>query len=56
MVSPLSLRLLWFLRVIHAIEQVQKMGLTSLWPECDFALVCAAFTVKTIVPCMFCNR
>ena len=39
-----------FYGVIHVIEQTQKMGLTSLWLECDFVLVCATFIVRTNVP------
>jgi len=45
-----------FYGVIHVTEQAQKMDLTSLWPVCDSALVCALFTVRTNVPWMFCNR
>jgi len=29
-----------FYGVIHAIKQAQKMGLTSLWLECDSAWCC----------------
>ena len=36
--------------VIHAIEEAQKMGLTGLWLECDSALICGAFHVRTNVP------
>jgi len=39
-----------FYGVIHAMEEAQKMGLTNVWLECDFALVYAAFTVRTNVP------
>jgi len=39
-----------FYGVIYAIEQPQKMSLTSLWLECDFTLACAAFTVRTNAP------
>jgi len=39
-----------FYGVIHAIKQAQKMSLTSLWLECDYALVCTAFTVIINVP------
>jgi len=39
-----------FYGVIHVMEEVQKMGLTNVWVECDFVLVCAAFTSRTNVP------
>jgi len=42
--------------VIHVIEEVQKMGFTNLWLECDSVLVCVAFTSITKVPWMFRNR
>ncbi|XP_068484842.1 uncharacterized protein [Phaseolus vulgaris] len=45
-----------FYGLIHAIEQAQKISLTSLWFECDFVLVSVAFTVMTNVPWMFGNR
>jgi len=45
-----------FYGVIHAMEEAQKMGLTNVWLECDSALVCATFTVRTNVPWMFRNR
>jgi len=38
-----------FYGVIHAMEEARKMGLTNVWLECDFALVCAAFTARTNV-------
>ena len=38
-----------FYRFIHAIEQAQKMSLTSSWLECDYALVYAAFIAITNV-------
>jgi len=38
--------------VIYALEEAQKLGLTNVWLECDSALVCAAFTVRTNVPWM----
>ena len=41
---------------IRAIEEAQKMGLTSLWLQCDSSLVCVAFTARTNVLCMFHNR
>jgi len=44
-----------FYVVIHAMKETQKMGLTNVWLECDFALVCVAFTVRTNVPWMFHN-
>jgi len=37
-------------------EEAQKMGLTNVWLECDFALVCVAFTIKTNVPWMLWNH
>jgi len=45
-----------FYGVIHAMEEAQKIGLTNVWLECDSALVCAAFTTRTNVLWMFCNR
>ena len=45
-----------FYEVIYALEEAQKLGLTNVWLECDFALVCAAFTVRTNVPWMLRNR
>ena len=45
-----------FYGVIHAIKEAQKMGLTNVWLECDSALVCATFTVRTNVLWMFRNR
>jgi len=42
--------------VIHAIEEAKKMGLTSLWIECDFALVCVSFTARTNVFWILRNR
>jgi len=45
-----------FYGVIHVIEEAKKMGLTSLWLECDFVLVCAAFTTKTKVHWILRNR
>jgi len=44
-----------FYRVIHATEEAQKMRLTNVWIECDSALVCVAFTVRTNVLWMFRN-
>jgi len=41
-----------FYGVIHVIEEVQKMGLTNVWIECDSALVCVVFSVRTNVPWM----
>jgi len=38
-----------FYGVIHAMEEAQKMGLTSVWLECDSVLVCDAFTAMTNV-------
>ena len=37
-------------------QQAQKMGLTSLWFECDPALFCVAFIARTNVLWMLCNR
>jgi len=45
-----------FYGVIHAIEEAKKMDLTSLWLECDSALVCAAFIDKTNIPWILHNR
>jgi len=45
-----------FYGVIHAMEEAQKMGLASVWLECDSALVCGAFTARTNVPWMLRNR
>jgi len=45
-----------FYAVIHAMEEAQKMRLTNVWLECDFALICAAFTVRTNVPWILRNR
>jgi len=45
-----------FYAVIHTIEQAQKLSLTSLWLECDYVLVCAAFTAMINVLWMLCNR
>jgi len=45
-----------FYGVIHAIEETQKMGLTNVWLDCDSALVCAAFSTRTNVPWLLCNR
>jgi len=42
-----------FYGVIHAMEEAQKMGLTSVWLECDSALVCDAFTARTNASWMF---
>jgi len=39
-----------FYGVIHAMVETQKMRLTNVWLECDFALVCAAFIARTNVP------
>jgi len=36
-----------FYGVIQAMEEAQKLGLTNVWLECDSALVCVAFTVRT---------
>jgi len=35
-----------FYGVIHAMEEAQKMWLTNVWFECDFVLICIAFTVN----------
>jgi len=45
-----------FYGVIHAMEEAQKMRLTNVWLECDFALVCAVFTVSTYVMWMLRNQ
>jgi len=41
-----------FYRIIHAVEETQKMVFTNVWLECDFALVCTAFSTRTNVPWM----
>ena len=38
-----------FYGVIYVLEEVQKLGLTNVWLECDSALVCVAFTTRTNV-------
>jgi len=45
-----------FYGVIHAIKEAQTMSFTSLWLECDFALVYTAFTDRTHVPWILCNK
>jgi len=45
-----------FYGVIHVMEEAQKMRLTNVWLECDFVLVCVAFTTRTNVLWMFHNR
>ena len=45
-----------FYGVIHVLEETQKTGLNNVWLECDYALVCVAFTVRTNVPWMLRNR
>jgi len=45
-----------FYGVIYALKEAQKLGLTNAWLECDFALVCVAFTARTNVPWMLRNR
>ena len=45
-----------FYKVIHVMEEAQKMGLTNVWLECDFALICVAFTVRTNVPRILQNQ
>jgi len=45
-----------FYEVIHAMQEAQKMKLTNVWLECDSALVCVAFTVRTNIPSMVHNR
>ena len=45
-----------FYEIIHAMEETQKIGLTNVWLECDYALVCPAFIVRTNVPWMLRNR
>jgi len=45
-----------FYGVIHDMEEAQKMWLTNVYIECDFALVCVAFTARTNVSWMFRNR
>jgi len=38
-----------FYEVMHALKEAKKIGLTNIWLECDFALICVAFTAKTNV-------
>jgi len=38
-----------FIGALFAMEEAQKMGLTNVWLECHFALVCVAFTASTDV-------
>jgi len=45
-----------FYKVIYALEEAQKLGLINVWLECDSALVCGAFTIRTNVPWMLRNR
>jgi len=45
-----------FIGVFFVFLEVQKMGLTNVWMECDSALVCVAFTTRTNVSWMLCNR
>ena len=45
-----------FSEVVHAIEEAQKMGLTNVWLQCDYALVCVAFTPRTNVPWILRNQ
>jgi len=45
-----------FYGVIHVMEEAQKMGPTNVCLECDYALVCAAFTARTNVLWMLRNR
>jgi len=37
-----------FYGVIHTMEEAQKMGLTNIWFECVFVLVCVAFTTRVM--------
>ena len=39
-----------------AMEEAQKMGLTNVWLECGYVLVCVAFIVRTNIPLMLRNR
>jgi len=45
-----------FLEVHTAMEESQKMRLTNVLFECDFALVCDAFIARTNVSWMLRNR
>jgi len=45
-----------FYGVIHGMVEAQKIGLTNVWLECDFVLVCAAFTARTNVTWMLRNQ
>jgi len=42
-------------KLVCALEEAQKLGLTNVWLECDFVLVCAAFTARTNAPWMLRN-
>ena len=46
----------WVLWSHTCYGEAQKLGLTNVWLECDFALVCVAFTVTINVPWMFRNQ
>jgi len=37
-----------FYGVIHVMEEAQKMELINVWLKCDYALVCAEFTVRSM--------
>jgi len=50
-----QIALVEFYGVIYAMEEAQRMRLTRVWLECDYALVCVAFTTKTNVSWMFRN-
>jgi len=39
-----------FYGVIYSMEKAQRMRLTTVWLERDFALICVAFTARTNVP------
>jgi len=36
--------------VIYVMEETQRIRLTSVWLECDSALICVIFVVRTNVP------
>ena len=45
-----------FYKVIDAMEEAQKMGLTNVWLECDSVLVCAVFIARTNISWVLRNR
>jgi len=45
-----------FYAAIHDMNEAQKMGFTNVWLECDYALVCVAFSARTNVLWMLRNQ